>query len=154
MPIGPLFRIETNGNHRLTALAALGVPCVLAEVRLHTGLFDTSPKIEDDRFDEIEGYRRLLQTFGIAAFTDTGLLAAFGIGTRWPILIRDPESAVNSLTVIEQMTGTPVTTVGPLPRSWFDSADQLRDALRDLDSTLDRFITHRSKRRRIRFGNR
>lgn len=30
-----IFRIRVNGNHRLTVLAALGVPCVLAENREH-----------------------------------------------------------------------------------------------------------------------
>jgi hypothetical protein len=155
MPIGPLFRIETNGNHRLAALAAIGAPCVLAEVRIHTGCFDTSPRFGSDQDEEIERYRRLLQTFDIASFSDTGPLAAFGISTRWPILIRGPESAVNSLAAAEQLTDGPAAvTVGRIPRSWFGSAEQLDEAAQDLDATLDRFISRRSVRRRIRFRGR
>ena len=155
MPIGPLFRIETNGNHRLAALAAIGVPCVLAEVRIHTGCFDTSPRFGSDQDEKIERYRRLLQTFGIASFSDTGPMAAFGISTRWPILIRDPESAVNSLAAAERLTGGPTAvTVGQIPRSWFTSAERLDEAAQDLDAALTRFISRRSARRSLRFRGR
>jgi hypothetical protein len=114
-------------------------------VRLHTGLFDTSPTADVDDLEDIEGYRRLLQAFGIASFSDTGMMGAFGISTRWPILIRDPDTAVKSLTSMEQITGAPIT--GQIPRSWFATADELRTASHDLRSTMDRFITRRSKRR-------
>ncbi|AYF78135.1 hypothetical protein D7D52_34765 [Nocardia yunnanensis] len=155
LPIGPLFRIETSGNHRLAALAALAVPCVLAEVRLHTGLFDTSQTSNLDEMDEIEAYRRLLQTFEIASFTDTGMLAVHGIATRWPMLIRDPETAVKSLTAVEQITGAPIThRIGQLPRSWFGGADEIRAASRDIGDTLDRFIVNRSRHGIRRFYRR
>ncbi|WP_280461018.1 hypothetical protein [Nocardia carnea] len=141
MPAGPLFRIETNGNHRVAALATLAVPCVLAEVRLHTGLFDTSPTADLDQMDEIDRYRRLLHTFGVAAYSDSGMMGAFAISSRWPILIRDPESAVKSLTSMEQLIGSPITgNIGQMPRSWFASADELRMVSRDLDTSLTRFI--------------
>ncbi|MFD4407596.1 hypothetical protein ACFWPH_33005 [Nocardia sp. NPDC058499] len=151
-PAGPLFRIETNGNHRVAALASLAVPCVLAEVRLHTGLFDTSPTADLDQMDDIDRYRRLLHTFGVAAFSDSGMMGAFGISSRWPILIRDPESAVKSLTSMEQIIGSSITdTIGQMPRSWFVSADELRAASRDLDTSLTRFIADRPKPRVRRF---
>ncbi|WP_331765067.1 hypothetical protein [Nocardia sp. NBC_01388] len=147
VPSGLLFRIETNGNHRLTALAALGVPCVLAEVRLHTGLFDTSPRADDETGD-IQRYRRLLQTFGIAAFSEDGAMGAFGVSTRWPMLIRDPDTAVKSLTALEQIIGSPITAdIGRLPRSWFTDADELRTASHDLAIAVDDFTKHRSGRR-------
>ncbi len=155
MPIGPLFRVDTNGNHRLTALAALAVPCVLAEVRLHTGLFDTSPAASMNELDDIAGYRRLLQTFGVAAFADFGMMGAFGISTEWPILIRDPASAAKSLTFMERINAAPITTnIGGLPRSWFTSADELRTASHDLGSALDRFVARRTKRRTSLFRRR
>ncbi|NKY53973.1 hypothetical protein [Nocardia vermiculata] len=151
-PAGPLFRIETNGNHRVAALAALAVPCVLAEVRLHTGLFDTSPTADLDQMDDIDRYRRLLHTFGVAAFSDTGMMGAFAISSRWPILIRDPESAVKSLTSMEQIIGSPITgNIGQIPRSWFASGDELRALSRDLDTSLTRFLAGHSKPRMRRF---
>jgi hypothetical protein len=155
MPIGPLFRVDTNGNHRLTALAALAVPCVLAEVRLHTGLFDTSPAASMNELDDIAGYRRLLQTFGVAAFADFGMMGAFGINTEWPILIRDPASAVKSLTFIERINAAPITTnIGSLPRSWFTSADELRTASHDLGPVLDRYVARHTKRQTSLFRRR
>ncbi|BCK59462.1 hypothetical protein [Nocardia wallacei] len=152
MPAGPLFRVETNGNHRVAALAALAVPCVLAEVRLHTGLFDTSPTADLDQMDDIDRYRRLLHTFDVAAFSDFGMMGAFSISSRWPILIRDPESAVKSLTSMEQIIGSPITSsIGQIPRSWFASPDELRAVSRDLDASLARFIGGHSRPRLRRF---
>lgn len=152
MPAGPLFRIETNGNHRVAALAALAVPCVLAEVRLHTGLFDTSPTADLDQMPDIDRYRRLLHTFDVAAFSDTGMMGAFAISSRWPILIRDPECAVKSLTSMEQIIGSPINgNIGQMPRSWFASADKLRAISRDLDTSLTRFLAAHSNPRMRRF---
>lgn len=41
-PLGAVFRVFTDGNHRLAALAALQMPCVLAEVTWQWGPFDTT----------------------------------------------------------------------------------------------------------------
>ncbi|WP_194838507.1 hypothetical protein [Nocardia sp. XZ_19_369] len=148
MPTGWLFRVETNGNHRLTALAALEVPCVLAEIRMHEGMYDTRPAPLDD--DSVVLYRQLLHTFGVAAFPELDSFFNFvNIRTRWPILIADPQSAVRSLATVEQLIGHPHTgPIGTLPRQWFDDPGFLTAAAAHLPAHLSAFVRKPITRRR------
>ena len=123
-PLGDIFRINGNGNHRLAALAALKVPCVPAEVEWRRGPFSTSPCRIDENCDERIAYRALLHTFGVASYTDPTNFAEnySGIATKdWPFLIDNPHSAAESLSALETLAGEPYTSsIGRLPRHLFN----------------------------------
>lgn len=129
-PLGAVFRVNTNGNHRLAALAVLGVPCVLAEVTWCYGPFDgtTGRNMKDD--DRLSAYRVLLHSFGVASFPDPLDIVRnhTGIITDWPILISTPETAVASLNAMEAIAGRSAGEIGRLPRSLFTDPDRLLDA--------------------------
>lgn len=143
---GYVFAINDNGNHRLAALAALGVPCVLAEVRIKTGPFraekpDAPGDYADPASDAVTHYRRLLHTFGVASIPDAGSsLADRNITTRWPFVLYDPDTAAASLAAMEQLTGSTTATIGDLPREWFDNPSDLREIGAQLDRVLTRFL--------------
>jgi hypothetical protein len=119
IPTGGLFRIYANGNHRLTALAALGVPCVLAEVAWQRGPYATTATTNDEDDRVIGAYRRLLHTFQAATFPDISFDFTH-ISSDWPILLSTAESAVRSLAAVEQLTSTHYTgTIGRLPSPSF-----------------------------------
>lgn len=126
-PLGAVFRVHSNGNHRLAALAALRVPCVLAEVTWQRGPFDTTSGT-NLKEDEVRSfYRTLLHAYGIAAFPDPRDLGrnATGIITQWPILIDTADTASTSLRAMETLTGRQVNQIGRLPRALFDDPAHL-----------------------------
>lgn len=131
-PLGDIFRIHGNGNHRLAALAALEVPCVPAEVEWRRGPFSTSPCRIDEDSDERIAYRTLLHTFGVASYTDPANFVQnySGVVTEyWPFLIDNPHSAVESLTSLETLAGEPYTSsIGRLPRHLFNDPATLAQA--------------------------
>lgn len=131
-PLGDIFRIHGNGNHRLAALAALEVPCVPAEVEWRRGPFSTSPCQIDEDCNERINYRTLLHTFGVASYTDPiNFVENYsGIVTEdWPFLIDNPHSAVESLTALENLAGEPHTSsIGRLPRHLFNDPATLAQA--------------------------
>lgn len=131
-PLGDIFRIHGNGNHRLAALASLGVPCIPAEVEWRRGPFNTTPCRIDEDCDERIAYRRLLHTFGVASYIDpTNFVENYsGIVTEdWPFLIDHPHSAVESLTALETLAGEPCTSsIGRLPRQLFNDPTTLIQA--------------------------
>lgn len=135
-PLGDIFRINGNGNHRLAALAALEVPCVPAEVEWRRGPFSTSPCQIDEDCDERIAYRTLLHTFGIASYIDPTNFAEnySGIVTEdWPFLIDDAHSAAESLTALEALAGEPYTSsIGRLPRHLFTDPAALIQAGRNV----------------------
>lgn len=122
-PLGDIFRVNVNGNHRLAALAALEVPCVPAEVEWRRGPFNVTPCRIDEDCEERIAYRTLLHTFGVASYIDpTNFVENYsGIVTEdWPFLIDDAHSAVDALTAVEALTGEPRTSsIGRLPRHLF-----------------------------------
>lgn len=141
LPSGTIFRILFNGNHRVTALTALGVPCVLARIHWCEGPFDVpSPdSIDDEKVGGcIHNYRRLLHTFGVAAFPPLGAFNFVGVQTDWPILLESPESALKSLAAAERIVGREYSgSIGELPRNWFASTGFL-------DRVATRLATHLS----------
>ena len=95
-PLGGIFRIHGNGNHRLAALAALEVPCVPAEVEWRRGPFNTSPCRIDEDCDERIAYRTLLHTFGVASYINpTNFVENYSgiVSEYWPFLIDNPWAA-------------------------------------------------------------
>lgn len=126
-PLGAVFQVHSNGNHRLGALAALQVPCVLAEVTWMHGPFDTTSGTNTKEDELRSSYRTLLHAFGVASYPDPEDLGrnATGIITQWPILIDTPERATASLRAMESLTGRQTQQIGRLPRSVFDSPAQL-----------------------------
>ncbi|MEN4464246.1 hypothetical protein ABFV47_25090 [Mycolicibacterium fortuitum] len=126
LPSGSIFRILFNGNHRVVALASLGVPCVLARIHWCSGPFETPiVRLSDIKGgDRIHNWWRLLHTYGIAAFSEFGMGAS--VQTEWPILLESPESAVASLAAAESITCRRYTgTLGQLPRDWFENPEHL-----------------------------
>jgi hypothetical protein len=127
-PLGAFFRVNLNGNHRTTAFAVLGAPCIPAKVRWHLGSFraSASTNLEDDEL--LYSYRTLLHSYGVASYPDPE-----GIGMNddriysdWPFLIDSADTAVESLAVMEQVVGHRHSSpIGRLPRELFDSADTL-----------------------------
>lgn len=145
LPSGSIFRIFYNGNHRVTALASLGVPCVLARIHWCSGPFDAAAadSIDDEQpGGRIYNYRWLLHTFGVAAFDDLGLSVNYrGVQTDWPILLKSPESALESLAAVEGLVGRRYAgSVGQLPRSWLDSPQFLHRAAARLAGRLEHFL--------------
>lgn len=131
-----IFRIKVNGNHRLTVLAALGVPCVLAEIEDNMGPFKAQPLPYGSQAEKIGLYRRLLHTYGVASFDQLGV-AGSEVVTDWPILISSPREAVESLGAIEAMTGRGwYMNIGDLPRQWFDDHEFLDVASAGLHAHL------------------
>lgn len=128
-PLGAVFQVHSNGNHRLGALAALGVPCVLAEVTWIHGPFDTSSGQSTPEDELRRSYRLMLHTFGVASYPDPldFMRNDTGVISEWPILIDTPESACASLRAMEALTGREAQHVGRLPRSVFDDPDRLLD---------------------------
>lgn len=126
-PLGAVFQVHTNGNHRLGALAALQVPCVLAEVSWMHGPFDTTSGTNEEEDELRSSYRTLLHAFGIASYPDPEdfVRNATGIITQWPILIDTPERASASLRAMESLAGRQTPQIGRLPRGVFDSPAQL-----------------------------
>lgn len=141
MPLGSIFRIESNGNHRVAALGALGVPCVLASVSWQHGPFQTRAAHNDQEEAELAAYRTLLQTFGIATFADprSACWNFDGISTKWPILIRDAQSAVRSLEAVESLTDSWTGSIGHLRREHFESPTALNQLATDLLMMLHEF---------------
>lgn len=139
-PLGDIFRINGNGNHRLAALAALEVPCVPAEVEWRRGPFSTTPCRIDEDCDERIAYRTLLHAFGVASYIDPTNFAEnySGIVTKdWPYLIDDPDSAVESLSALEALSGELYTSsIGRLPRHLFNDPDKLIGASNHLVQRL------------------
>lgn len=131
-PLGDIFRINGNGNHRLAALAALEVPCVPAEVEWRRGPFTTSPCRIDEDCDERIAYRTLLHTFGVASYINpTNFVENYSgiVSEYWPFLIDNPHSAVESLTALETLAGEPwSSSIGRLPRHLFDDPATLIQA--------------------------
>lgn len=146
-PAGGYFVIETNGNHRVAALAALGVPCVLAEVRWSAEEFDTKHAAHGSEEEYLYGsYRQLLHVFGVASFLEplfgSSIVDPHQVRTQWPMLICDPESAVESLRAVEALTGSRYDgTVGRLPREWFDDPAQLQHHSDRLHTVIGEFTT-------------
>ncbi|ORW12232.1 MULTISPECIES: hypothetical protein [Mycobacterium] len=140
LPSGSIFRVFFNGNHRVAALAALGVPCVLARIHWCRGPFDApcADSIEDEKVGgRIHNYRRLLHTFGVAGFPHLGALNFADVQTDWPILLESPESAVKSLSAAERIIGRKYTgLIGELPRDWFANAEFLHRAATRLAAQL------------------
>lgn len=140
---GRVFRVNANGNHRLAAVSALGVPCVLAEVRMSTGPFTIEPP-DEYRYARPESalsdYRRLLHTYGVAAIPDADGLAPVDVTTQWPVVLYDPVVASNSLAAMDALTGTAVTRVGQLPRSWFNNPQRLNTAATNVNRLLSKFL--------------
>lgn len=126
-PLGAVFQVHINGNHRLGALAALHVPCVLAEVTWMHGPFDTTSGINAKEDELRSSYRSLLHAFGVASYPDPEDLGRnfTGIITQWPILIDTPERAVASLRAMESLAGRQTPEIGRLPRALFDAPTQL-----------------------------
>ncbi|MCA2304874.1 hypothetical protein JF770_15005 [Mycobacterium intracellulare] len=142
LPSGSVFRIFFNGNHRVTALAALGVPCVLARIRWCRGPFDApcAESIDDEKVGgRIHNYRRLLHTGGAAAFPELGSLNFLEVHTDWPILLESPESACQSLLAAERLVSRTYSEhIGELPRDWFASPEFLDRAATRLAAELAR----------------
>jgi hypothetical protein len=131
-----IFRIQINGNHRLTVFAALGVPCILAEIQDNMGPFKPEPLPINPHAEMIGLYRRLLHTYGVASFDELGLVSSEA-HTDWPILLSCPRDAVESLAAVEGMTGRGrYLRVGELPRRWFDDPEFLEAASADLYTHL------------------
>lgn len=126
-PLGAVFQVHSNGNHRLGALAALQVPCVLAEVTWIRGPFDTSSGTNTKEDELRSSYRTLLHAFGVASYPDPEDLGrnATGIITQWPILIDTPVRAIASLLAMESLARRRAPQIGRLPRGMFDDPTQL-----------------------------
>lgn len=149
-PLGAIFEVDVNGNHRAAALAVLGVPCILARVTWCRGPFDTSSGKSDVEDEVRSTYRALLHACGVASYPDP--LSRFlgdssGIVTQWPILIDTPTTAVHSLAAVEAVTGHSVATIGRLPRSLFDDTEDLLRAGRRVRRILERIADDAVKRR-------
>lgn len=142
-PIGPVFRISYNGNHRLTALAALDAPCVLARVTWQYGPFKTSASTSRADDELIGDYRLLLHTFGVANFPDPhSVVGNFErIQSTWPCLIKDPSTAAASMSALESLCQRRWTDpVGMLPRPLFDDPDRLAATGARLRKSLRRLL--------------
>ncbi|MGL4339675.1 MAG: hypothetical protein ACRCSP_04525 [Rhodoglobus sp.] len=140
-PLGAVFQVSGNGNHRAAAFAALGVPCVLATVRWNQSPFSASPST-DSNTDKVHcAYRTLLHSYGIACYPDpqNPLKNFDNIITDWPILIDSPESATRSLIAMEQLAGRRQDKpIGRLPRELFNDAKALLAAGKRTIKNLDR----------------
>ncbi|MCX2966242.1 hypothetical protein [Gordonia aquimaris] len=135
---GWVYVVSVNGNHRLAALAALDVPCVLAEVTPVFGPFDA--ELDGAQRKRTRRYLRLLHTFGVAASDPAHEWAASTIATEWPSLLTDPDSAVTSLNALERLTGTRADKIGELPREWFDNAATLDLAAEGVERLPELFV--------------
>jgi hypothetical protein len=117
-PLGPVYPITVNGNHRSIALEALGVPAILAEVaredppyQLHirsdvqlstTWLYLTW--LHDHGALRI-GSRRITRKRGITVHITTAVA---------PWIIGHPASALRALAAYESIKGERLVTLGPL----------------------------------------
>ncbi|MDD7930771.1 hypothetical protein [Microbacterium thalli] len=138
-PLGAVFRVHMNGNHRLGAFAVLGVPCVLAEVTWMHGPFDTSSGTNEVEDELRASYRTVLHVFGIASYSDPASLGAnhTGVVSEWPILIDTPERGVASLAAMEAVAGRQAETVGRLGRAAFDDPENLERLGGQVRAALD-----------------
>ena len=139
-PLGAFFRINDNGNHRATAFAVLGAPCIPATVRWNPGPFSVPPTDARDH-EALIAYRTLLHCYGVASYPDPTetYLSEDRIVSDWPFLIDSADSAVRSLAVLERTVGSRhIDPVGRIPRGLFDDAAMLLDAGRRTRKTLER----------------
>ena len=140
-PLGAFFRVNHNGNHRATAFAVLGAPCIPATVRWITGPFSVPEASNLGDREALIGFRTLLHCYGVASYPDPSetYLSEDRIVSEWPFLINSAESAVRSLAVLEQTVGSRfLDSIGRLPRELFDDPDVLLDAGRRSRKALER----------------
>lgn len=117
-PLGPVYPITVNGNHRSIALEALGVPTVLAEVsredppyQLHIRsealLSTTWPYLIwlHDRGAIRIGSRRITRRRGITVHISAAIA---------PWIIGHPAMALRALAAYESIKGRRLQTLGPL----------------------------------------
>lgn len=124
-PLGAFFRVNLNGNHRATALAILGAPCIPAKVRWHLGPFHASSSSTSAGDELLCSYRTLLHSYGVASYPDPENIGTHSdrIFSDWPFLIDSADTAVHSLAVMELVVGRRhFDPIGRLPRELFDSA--------------------------------
>lgn len=134
LPPGALFIIEGNGNHRLAALTALEVPCVLAHTRWVPGLYRSAATT-----DEQKRYRRMLNAAHVTQEIDLPLYV--DAHTEWPILLCGGESAIDSLNAYEEILGHPITEpIGRLARNQFRDLHQLDKLTRRVNRRLTRLF--------------
>lgn len=139
-PLGAFFRVNANGNHRATAFAVLGAPCIPATVRWNSGPFSVPP-IDVRDHEALIAYRTLLHCYGVASYPDPAetYLSEDRIVSEWPFLIDSADSAVRSLAVLERTMGSRhIDPVGRLARELFDDRDMLLDAGRRTRKALER----------------
>jgi hypothetical protein len=131
---GSLFIVHHNGNHRLAAFSALEVPCVLATVTWVNGTYRSVATT-----DEQTRYRRMLSAARITQeLDDPFYLDAI---TDWPILIRGPLDAVESLSAYEEILGRQVTEpIGRLTRDHFNDPARLDKLAARVDRKLTRLF--------------
>lgn len=140
-PLGAFFRVNLNGNHRATAFAILGAPCIPAKVRWHLGPFraSSSTNLADDEL--LYSYRTLLHSYGVASYRDPENIGTHSdrIFSDWPFLIDSADTAVESLAIMEQTIGRRHDApIGRLPRELFDSAEALIAAGKRTRKALER----------------
>ena len=140
-PLGAFFRVNLNGNHRATAFAILGAPCIPAKVRWHLGPFraPASTNFADDEL--LCSYRTLLHSHGVASYPDPEDIGTYNdrIFSDWPFLIDSADTAVKSLAVMEQVVGRRhYAPIGRLPRKVFDSSEALIAAGKRTRKALER----------------
>ncbi|WP_454151213.1 hypothetical protein [Microbacterium lacticum] len=140
-PLGAFFRVNINGNHRSTAFAILGAPCIPATVQWHLGPFHASASMNAADDELLYSYRALLHSYGVASYPDPEDIGTYDdrIFSDWPFLIDSADSAVQSLAVMEQTVGRRhYAPIGRLPREVFDDADALIAAGKRTRKVLER----------------
>lgn len=140
-PLGAFFRVNLNGNHRATAFAILGAPCIPAKVRWHLGPFraSSSTNLADDEL--LYSHRTLLHSYGVASYPDPENIGTYSdrIFSDWPFLIDSADTAVKSLAIMEQTVGRRHHgPIGRIPRDLFDNAEALIAAGKRTRKALER----------------
>lgn len=146
-PLGAIFRVKLNGNHRAAALAVLGAPCIPATVHWNHGPFSVSTSEDPVMEENLRSYRTLLHCYGVASYPDLEHLGlpVQQVVSDWPILIDSADTAVHSLAAVESLAGRRHDTpIGGLPRELFDDAEALLSAGRRTRDALGRNL-HRVK---------
>lgn len=140
-PLGAFFRVNLNGNHRATAFAILGAPCIPAKVRWHLGPFCAPSSANLAGVELLCSYRTLLHSYGVASYPDPENIGTHSdrIFSDWPFLIDSADTAVQSLAIMEKTVGRRhYASIGRLPRELFDNAEALITAGKRTRNVLEK----------------